>query len=114
MIFIDAVRTQGWVEPLGWALLHSLWQGAVITVVTWIVLRGYGVRLRSQTRYVLCCSALGLAVAAPTLTFVSFSLSPDRGAMVIPVSAVASVLGVVSPITTASRSSGAALVLPWV
>jgi len=115
MIFIDAVRTQGWVEPLGWALLHSLWQGAVVTVVTWIVLRGYGVRLRSQTRYVLCCTALGLSVAAPILTFVSFSLSPHRGAMVTPVSAVASVLGVVSPITTASPSSGGAvLVLPWV
>jgi bla regulator protein blaR1 len=115
MILIDAFRTQMWVEPLGWALLHSLWQGAVITVVTWIVLRGYGARLRSQTRYVLCCSALGLSVAAPILTFVSFSSSPDQGAMVTPVSAVASVLGVVSPITTASLSSGSAgLVLPWV
>jgi bla regulator protein blaR1 len=115
MILIDAFPTQMWVEPLGWTLLHSLWQGAVITVVTWMVLRGYGVRLRSQTRYVLCCSALGLSVAAPILTFVSFSLSPDRGAMVTPVSAATSVLGVVSPITSASRSSGGAvLVLPWV
>ena len=115
MILIDAFPTQMWVEPLGWTLLHSLWQGAVITVVTWMVLRGYGVRLRSQTRYVLCCSALGLSVAAPILTFVSFSLSPDRGAMVTPASAATSVLGVVSPITSASRSSGGAvLVLPWV
>jgi len=115
MILIDAFRNQVWVDPLGWALVHSLWQGAVITVVTWIVLRRYGLRLRSQTRYVLCCSALGLSVAAPILTFVSFCVSPDRGAMVTPVSAFASVLGVASPIPTAPRSSGAAvLVLPWV
>ena len=115
MILIDAFRTQMWVEPLGWALLHSLWQGAVITVVTWIALRGYGVRLRSQTRYVLCCGALALSVAVPILTFASLSLSPDRGAIVSPVSAVASVLAIVSPITTASPSSGGAvLVLPWV
>ena len=115
MTFIDAFRTQTWVEPLGWALLHSMWQGAVITVVTWIVLRRYGVRLWSQTRYALCCTALGLSVAVPVLTFASFILSPDRGAMVNPFSAVAPVAGVVSPQTNASLlSGGAVLVLPWV
>ena len=115
MILLDAFRTQTWVEPLGWALLHSMWQGAVMTVVTWIVLRGYGARLQSQTRYALCCTALGLSVAVPVLTFASFILSPNRGAMVTPVSAVAPVSGVVSPTTTASLlSGGAALVLPWV
>jgi beta-lactamase regulating signal transducer with metallopeptidase domain len=114
-MFIDALRTQTWVEPLGWALLHSLWQGAVITVVTWIVLRRYGVRLQSQTRYALCCTALGLSVAVPVLTFAAFSLSPDRGAMVNPVSAVAPVAGVISPTRSASLlSGGAVLVLPWV
>lgn len=115
MILINAFRTQTWVEPLGWALLHSWWQGAVITVITWIVLRAYGVRLRSQSRYLLCCSALGLSVAAPILTFVSFSVSPDRGAMVTPVSAVASVFSAVSPVVTMLPSSrGAAIVLPWI
>ena len=114
-MFIDAFRTQTWVEPLGWALLHSMWQGGVITVVTWIVIRRYGVRLRSQTRYALCCTALGLSVAVPVLTFASFILSPDRGGMVTPVSAVAPVLGVVSPTSAALvLSGGAALVLPWV
>jgi beta-lactamase regulating signal transducer with metallopeptidase domain len=115
MILIDAFRTQMWVEPLGWALLHSLWQGTVITVVTWIVLRRYGVRLRSQTRYVLCCSALGLSVAVPLLTFAALILSPERGAMANPVSAIAPVAGVISPTSRASLlSGGAVLVLPWV
>ena len=47
MIFIDTFGSQMWVEPLGWTLLHSVWQAAVITVVTWLVLRRYGVQLRS-------------------------------------------------------------------
>jgi beta-lactamase regulating signal transducer with metallopeptidase domain len=115
MMFIDAFRTQTWVEPLGWALLHSMWQGALITVVTWIVLRRYGVRLRSQTRYALCCTALGLSVAVPVLTFAAFISSPDRGAMMTPVSAVAPLAGVISPTSGASLvSRGAVLVLPWV
>ncbi len=115
MILIDAFRTQMWVEPLGWAILHSLWQGAVVTVVTWIVLRRYGVRLRSQTRYALCCSALGLSVAVPLLTFAALILSPGRGAIVNPVSAVAPVTGVISPTSRASLlSGGAVLALPWV
>ena len=115
MILIDAFRTQLWVEPLGWALLHSLWQGAVITVVTWIVLRRYGVRLRSQTRYALCCGALGLSVAVPLLTFAALISSAARGAMVNPVFAVAPIVGVISPTSSASLLSGdAVLVLPWV
>ena len=115
MMFIDALRTQMWVEPLGWTLLHSLWQGAIITVVTWIVLCRYGVRLRSQTRYALCCSALGLSVAVPLLTFAALLLSPERGALVNPVSAVAPVSGVISPTSSAPLLSGSAvLALPWV
>ena len=115
MIFIDAFRTQMWVEPLGWALLHSLWQGAVITVVTWIVLRRYGVRLQSQTRYAFCCGALGLSVAVPFLTFAALIVSPERGAMANPVSAVAPMAGVISLASSASfPSGGAVLVLPWI
>ena len=115
MILIDAFRTQMWVEPLGWALLHSLWQGTVVTIVTWIVLRRYGVRLRSQTRYALCCSALALSVAAPILTFASFLSSPERGAILNSVGAVAPDADVMSPLGNASfLSGGAVLVLPWV
>jgi beta-lactamase regulating signal transducer with metallopeptidase domain len=115
MMIIDAFRTQMWVELLGWTLLHSMWQSAVITVVTWLVLRQYGVRLRPQTRYALCCTALGLSLAVPILTFASFILSPDRGAMMNPISAVASVAGAISPTTNASLlSASAVLVLPWV
>jgi bla regulator protein blaR1 len=72
-MFIDTFRAQMWVDHLGWTLVHSMWQGTVIAVVTWLVLRQYGVRLGSQTRYGLCCAALGLSVALPVFTFVSSS-----------------------------------------
>jgi hypothetical protein len=115
MMFIDAFRTQRWVEPLGWTLLHSIWQAAVITAVVWLVLRRYGAQLRSQTRYALCCAALGLSVAIPVVTFASLISSPNPVAMVNPVPAVAPVAGLISPASSASLlSGGAVVVLPWV
>jgi beta-lactamase regulating signal transducer with metallopeptidase domain len=115
MMFIDAFRTQMWVEPLGWTLLHSIWQGAVITVVTWLILRRYGVQLRSGARYALCCAALGLSVLIPFVTFAWFIVSPERGGMVNPVAAVAPVAGVITPtVISPSWSAGAVLLLPWV
>jgi bla regulator protein blaR1 len=115
MMIIDAFRTQTWVEPLGWTLLHSIWQGAVITVVTWLVLRRYGVQLRSGTRYALCCAALGLSVLIPVVTFAWFIVNPERGGMVNPVAAVAPVAGAITPtMIPPSWSAGAVLLLPWV
>jgi beta-lactamase regulating signal transducer with metallopeptidase domain len=115
MMFIDALRTQMWVEPLGWTLLHSIWQGAVITAVTWLVLRRYGVHLRSGTRYAVCCAALGLSVLTPVVTFALFIVSPERGEMVTPVAAIAPAAGAIArTMTPPSLPAGAVLVLPWV
>ncbi len=114
MIFIDAVRTQMWVEPLGWTLLHSIWQTAGITVATWLVLRQYGVHLRPQARYALCCAALGLSVAVPVLTLASFVVSSDGGAVVNPVAAIAPVAGLITTTSPSSLSQSAVVVLPWV
>ena len=110
MIFIDAVRTQMWVEPLGWTLLHSIWQTAGITVATWLVLRQYGVHLRPQARYALCCAALGLSVAVPVLTFASFVVSSDGGAVVNPVAAIAPVAGLITTTSPSSLSQSAVVV----
>ena len=114
MIFIDAFRTQMWVEPLGWTLLHSIWQTAAIAVATWLVLRQYGVHLRPQARYAFCCAVLGLSVAVPVLTFASFIMSSDRGAMVNPVWAIAPVAGLIATTSPSSVSQSAVVVLPWV
>ena len=114
MIVINAFRTQMWVEPLGWTLLHSIWQTAVMTVATWLALRRYGVHLRPQARYALCCAALGLSVAVPVLTFASFIISSDRGPMVNPVWAIAPVAGLITTTSPSSLAQGAMVVLPWV
>jgi beta-lactamase regulating signal transducer with metallopeptidase domain len=62
-----------WVDPslvdrIGWTLVHSLWQGAVVLVVHSLLLwalRG----ARAQTRYLVSCASLLLVVTAAVVTF---------------------------------------------
>src|SRR5258707_4132592 len=71
---------QPWMERLGWALLHFIWQGGLIAG-GFALLRG---RLRGpQARYVLGCAALAAMMAAPLATFISMGrtilvTSPSR------------------------------------
>jgi beta-lactamase regulating signal transducer with metallopeptidase domain/uncharacterized protein involved in exopolysaccharide biosynthesis len=61
---------------LGWALLHSLWQGAVIAAffaISQVCLR----RRSANARYLSGCLALLLLLAAPVLTLVSMSAAPS-------------------------------------
>ncbi len=54
-------------EAIGWALLHSLWQGALIALILVVLLR----QLAGQTagvRYVVSCCALALLVVLPVIT----------------------------------------------
>src|SRR5438874_2624429 len=61
---------------LGWVLLHSVWQGALIGVL-FAILR-YGLRRRSaNARYLAGCLALALLLIMPLATlFVDFLSSP--------------------------------------
>ncbi len=73
--FAEAL-TQPLVQRLGWALLHFVWQGAVIAVVlafAWWLLR----RRTANARYVAGCVAMVLMAAAPVVTmrFVTVSTS---------------------------------------
>ena len=57
-----------WVTPLGWTLLHFLWQGAAIAAALALAQR----LLRNQSaqsRYFAGCVALLLMIAAPLATF---------------------------------------------
>jgi uncharacterized protein involved in exopolysaccharide biosynthesis len=57
-------------HQIGWALLHSLWQGALVGAV-FAVLR-FALRRRSAgARYLAGCLSLGLLLAAPVLTLLS-------------------------------------------
>ncbi len=61
--------THFWIQRLGWALLHFLWQGTAIAVVFALLRRLLGRWLSAQGRYVLACGALAAMTAAPALTF---------------------------------------------
>jgi GWxTD domain-containing protein len=65
-----------WVQRLGWALLHFLWQGTAIAVAFAILRRLAGRSLSAQGRYVLACVALAAMTVAPTLTFLMVPVAP--------------------------------------
>ncbi|SEL27507.1 Signal transducer regulating beta-lactamase production, contains metallopeptidase domain [Stigmatella aurantiaca] len=53
-------------EALGWALLHLVWQGALVAAVLALGLRLLGPR--ASARYGLACGALGLMLLLPAAT----------------------------------------------
>lgn len=59
-------------DALGWAVLHSLWEGAAIAAVLGLVLVG---TRSARVRYVAACSALLALVCAFWVTF--FRMLPD-------------------------------------
>ncbi|NBD08950.1 M56 family metallopeptidase [Corallococcus silvisoli] len=54
-------------ESLGWALLHSLWQGTLVAAALAVALMTVG-RRAANARYALACGALLLAVVLPAVT----------------------------------------------
>ena len=56
------------IQALGWSLLHFVWQGAVIGILCWAVLRAQETS-RPSTRYWTAMSGLALMAAAPLVTF---------------------------------------------
>lgn len=58
-----------WVEPLGWTLIHFLWEGALIGMLAWIILR-VAHFAAPKIRYAVALGAMILCVAAPVSTFV--------------------------------------------
>jgi bla regulator protein BlaR1 len=66
-------------RALGWTLLHSLWQGALVAAVlagALLLLR----RQRAEVRYVASAGALGIVVALAGITFgLYFNLGAGRG-----------------------------------
>ncbi len=54
-------------EAIGWALFHSLWQGAIIGLLLYLLLKQLAGQ-SSNLRYLVSCSALALLVILPVLT----------------------------------------------
>jgi beta-lactamase regulating signal transducer with metallopeptidase domain len=70
--FIDQTS----IQALAWALVHFLWQGAVLGLIAFVVLR-LG-RLRATTKYLIGVGTLGLMLAAPVGTFLYLNRAPSR------------------------------------
>ncbi|NVJ07425.1 M56 family metallopeptidase [Myxococcus sp. AM001] len=68
-------------ESLGWALLHSLWQGTLVALLLAVALVTVG-RRAAHARYALACGALVLALALPVASgWMHFHGAPARVAM---------------------------------
>src|SRR5438552_9332778 len=63
---------------VGWVLLHSLWQGALVAAL--FALLQFALRGRSaNARYLAGCAALALLLAAPVVTVFCGSAALSRG-----------------------------------
>jgi beta-lactamase regulating signal transducer with metallopeptidase domain len=79
------------IEPLGWALVHFLWQGAAIALLLALARRLLR-HASANARYLAACAALLLMLVAPLATF----LSLERPA---PASAVIAAASPLSPLS---------------
>src|SRR4051794_11602866 len=80
MTSLASLLTHPLIRPLGWTLLHFLWQGAAVALLLAGALR----LLRDQTanaRYVAACVALLLMAAAPGLTLLTLKPPPRASSL---------------------------------
>ena len=70
------LSTQPLVEPLAWALLHFIWQGAAIAIVYQLMRRFLLQRSTSSFRYVAGCLALGMMTLTVLVTFALMRAAP--------------------------------------
>ncbi|AYA38693.1 hypothetical protein D3Y59_17525 [Hymenobacter oligotrophus] len=105
MNWLENLLTPALVRAVGYTILHSLWQGAVVA----IALAGLLLLLRRhspQVRYGATAAALGLVVLLAAVTFVRYYLTALPGASTGPVTAVVMVSDAVG---AQSNANGAAI-----
>jgi beta-lactamase regulating signal transducer with metallopeptidase domain len=103
------------VPVIGRALLHFLWQGAVIGVLAAVALH-CARNARAQVRYALACAALLACVLVPA-TGIAWQLStPEAGTTLVLVDAQAWSTDTPAPFAGHLATSGPALdaALPWI
>lgn len=108
-------------QTLGWTLLHSLWQGALIAALLFFVLLFVK---SSQIRYVISCAALLLMILVPVVTFGMLfdkptpSVETDAASDVLPTPQSLNVdmpvnADPLQPLPQAGRANGIARTAPW-
>jgi beta-lactamase regulating signal transducer with metallopeptidase domain len=65
-------------ERLGWTLVHSVWQCALVAAVLALLLGAHR-RASSSTKYMASCAAMLLSLLGPVATFVVLSVHADSG-----------------------------------
>jgi uncharacterized protein (TIGR03435 family) len=81
MLVMNAMQilaSEAWVERLGWALVHFLWQGLAIAALYAAARRAMARAPSPNARYLLACAALGAMMAAPLVTW-ELLRPPDTG-----------------------------------
>lgn len=69
MITLNQLFSSPAIQPLGWTLLHSLWQGALITILVLVTLRLLSGK-SSVTKYAVSLAGLGLQLMVSISTFI--------------------------------------------
>lgn len=68
MAHLETILSNEIVRPIGWTLVHFLWQASSAAVVLWGLLRIFG-KASSNVRYCIACAALLVLVSMPVVTF---------------------------------------------
>ena len=114
---IQLLSVQPWVDPLGWTLLHFLWQGVLIAAVYAVIRK---IARGPAVRYSLACAALATMAAAPLITWSVINTStvvprPVSAQLATAASAFASAGTTVSEwLPTGVPRALPAPLLPWV
>lgn len=66
------------VENLGWTLLHSIWQIALVAFVLFVLLKIFRA-FSANVRYIIAVFALGLACVLSVVTFVQLTVNSSSG-----------------------------------
>ncbi|MCP3903683.1 MAG: M48 family metalloprotease [Planctomycetes bacterium] len=78
MNILEMLQSMPIVEAVGWALIHFVWQGALIAVITALVLQALR-RRNANTRYLVGCGGMALMIAAPIATMIAVLVTPAPG-----------------------------------
>ncbi|HZO89629.1 MAG TPA: M56 family metallopeptidase [Chthonomonadaceae bacterium] len=80
MILLEHLLQHPFIRPLGWSLLHFLWQGTVVAMLLAALLRLLHTRT-AQARYLAACAALLILALCPVLTLLALQSQPDRASV---------------------------------
>lgn len=78
MTWIDFIGVD-LINPLGWALIHSIWQIATVSLLLWIALRSLPDRA-TNIRYCVSVLALSVCLILPAITFLQTRISQQAEA----------------------------------